>query len=171
MNYRYGNYRPVSLFSALSKILEEVICAQIMHFFDVSKILCDTKYGFRYKSQTTHVVQNMLNFMAENAANSQPIIANFIDLSKAFDCLQYDKLFCKIKSLGFQPRTISWFVDYLTNRKQVSDLNGTVSEMKDMLLGVPQGSILGPILFLIYVNDINMIPGVHSPNLLMTQLC
>ena len=60
-----------------------------------------------------------------------------------------------MRSLGFQQRTINWFIDYLTERKQVTDVNGTVSEMKDMLLGVPQGSILGPILFLIYVNDIN----------------
>ena len=151
----FGNYRPVSLLSALSKILEKVVCAQMMHFFEVSKSICDTQYGFRNKSQTTHVVQNMLNFIAENAANNQPIIATFIDLSKAFDCLQYDKLFRKMKSLGFQPHTIKWFIDYLSNRKQITDVNGTVSEMKDMLLGVPQGSILGPILFLIYVNDIN----------------
>ena len=60
-----------------------------------------------------------------------------------------------MRSLGFQQRTINWFIDYLTERKQVTDVNGNVSEMKDMLLGVPQGSILGPILFLIYVNDIN----------------
>ena len=97
----------------------------------------------------------MLNFTAENAANNQPIIATFINLSKAFDCRQYDKLFRKMKSLGFQHRTISWFIDYLMDRKQVTDFNGTVSDMKDMLLGVRQGSILGPILFLIYVNDIN----------------
>ena len=81
-------------------------------------------------------------------------IASFINLSKAFDCLQYDKLFTKMRYIGFTD-TIKWFKDYLTNRQQVVDVNSTVSDQQPMQLGVPQGSILGPILFLIYVNDIN----------------
>ena len=84
-----GKYRPVSLLSALSKILE--------------KVVCDTQYGFRNKSQTMHVFQKMLNLIA----NNQPIIVTFIDLSKAFDYLQYDKLFHKMKSLGVSTKNHS----------------------------------------------------------------
>ena len=79
----------------------------------------------------------------------------FLDLSKAFDCLQYDKLFFKMEKLGFESHTIEWFKSYLSQRKQLTDIDGTTSSWLDMELGVPQGSILGPILFLIYVNDIN----------------
>ena len=79
----------------------------------------------------------------------------FLDLSKAFDCLQYDKLFYKMEKFGFHDHTIKWFKSYLSLRQQSTDLDGTLSDWLDVELGVPQGSILGPILFLIYVNDIN----------------
>ena len=82
-------------------------------------------------------------------------IATFIDLSKTFDCLQYDKLFYKLNALGLTFKALNWFKSYLTGRKQCVDIDGTQSDWLDVELGVPQGSILGPILFLIYVNDIN----------------
>ena len=91
-----GNYRPVSLLSALSKILEKVTCSQMMAFFKHANLVCHTQYGFRPKSQTIHVIQHFMNFMTANAALKKPVIATFIDLSKAFDCLQCDKLFKKM---------------------------------------------------------------------------
>ena len=97
----------------------------------------------------------MLNFITDRAAEKKTTVATYIDLSKAFDCLQYDKLFHKLSVLGFDDQTVNWFKNYLSERKQVIDLEGTISTYEDMQLGVPQGSILGPILFLIYVNDIN----------------
>ena len=78
------------------------------------------------------------------------------------NCLQYDKLFTKMRYIGFTDDTIKWFQDYLTNRQQVVDVDSTVSDQQPMQLGVPQGSILGPILFLIYVNDINNCIGCWS---------
>ena len=97
----------------------------------------------------------MLNTIATNAINNQCTIAAYIDLSKAFDCLQYDKLFKKMECIGFDSRTLDWFKSYLSDREQCVDVNGTLSDWQTVNLGVPQGSILGPILFLIYVNDIN----------------
>ena len=142
-----GNYRPVSLLSALSKILEKVICKQMMRHLNKRDLLCSNQYGFRPKSQTNHVVQKLLNFITDSSAENKVTVATYIDLSKAFDCLQYDKLFTKMRFLGFDTDTINWFKSYLSERKQVVDLEGTISSTVDMQLGVPQGSILGPILF------------------------
>ena len=97
----------------------------------------------------------MMNIITEGSVKDRVTIATYIDLSKAFDSLQYDKLFRKMVSLGFQDNTLNWFKDYLTGRRQCVDIDGEQSEWLDVKLGVPQGSILGPILFLIYVNDIN----------------
>ena len=126
-----------------------------MEYFKRNNLLCSTQYGFRSKSQTTHVVQNMLKYVVENAAQKQAVIATYIDLSKAFDCLQYDQLFAKMKHLGFAKSSVNWFRSYLFGRKQLTEVNGCLSDKQDMLLGVPQGSILRSILFLIYINNIN----------------
>ena len=162
----FGNYRPVSLLSALSKILEKVVCQQMMKFFRDNDLLSKTQYGFRAKSQTTHVIQKMLNYVNEHAAKGQPIIATFIDLSKTFDCLQYDKLYGKMLYLGFAQETINWFKSYLSNRTQVAEVNGKVSGQEDMLLGVPQGSIF---LFLIYMS-LTSIEQAQSGNSLSSQM-
>ena len=150
-----GNYRPVSLLSALSKILEKIICKQLLEYLDENDILCKHQYGFRNKSGTTHAVQSLLNMVTENSSNNQPTIAAFLDLSKAFDCLQYDKLYTKLEYMGIQGNELEWFKNYLTNRTQCVEIDGTTSDLLPVELGVPQGSILGPILFLIYVNDLN----------------
>jgi hypothetical protein len=96
-----------------------------------------------------------MNQVTNNAAVNKPTVATFIDLSKAFDCLQYDKLFGKLYNLGIRGIVLEWFKDYLSNRQQLVQLDETRSNTESVDLGVPQGSILGPVLFLIYVNDIN----------------
>jgi exonuclease III len=150
-----GNYRPVSLLSALSKILEKVICKQMMSYLDENNLLCPDQFGFRPKSQTNHVVQKMMNTITNSAEQNKVTIATYLDLSKAFDCLQYDKLFKKLEALGFDTNATNWFKDYLSNRTQCVDLDGPLSDWEKVNLGVPQGSICGPILFLLYINDVN----------------
>ena len=92
----FGNYRPVSLLPALSKILEKAVCQQLMAYLKKYNLLCSQQYGFRSKNQTSHVVHSMLNSVAENMTEGSCTIASFIDLNKAFDCLQYKKLFTKM---------------------------------------------------------------------------
>ena len=104
-----GNYKPVSLLPSLSKILEKAICHQLTFYLDKSMLLCKNQHGFRRQNQTTHVVQNLLNTITENSTNDTVTIAIYIDLSKAFDYLQYDQLFVKMKALGFEERTLNWF--------------------------------------------------------------
>ena len=105
--------------------------AACQYLFKLFQNFRGSQYGFRSKSQATHVVQ------------------------KAFNCLQYNQLFVKMKHLGFAKSSVNWFRNYLFGRKQLTEVNGCLSDKQDMLLGVPHGSILGLILFLIYINDIN----------------
>lgn len=150
-----GNYRPVSLLSSLSKILEKVISGQMMHYLNTHNLLCPDQFGFRPKSQTNHVVQKLINDISKNATANKVTIATYLDLSKAFDCIQYEILYKKLEYLGFDSKTIAWFKDYLSGRLQCVDLDGTLSDWEEVQLGVPQGSILGPTLFLLYINDVN----------------
>jgi len=131
-----GNYRPVSLLPALSKILEKAICKQVMLFLNKHQLLCPNQFGFRTRNQTTHVVHSLLNTVAENATKNKCTIATFIDLSKAFDCLQYDKLFKKMEGLNFSEPTIKWFKSYLSERKQCVSLEGELSDWLPVELGI-----------------------------------
>ena len=124
-------------------------------YLERDSTLCPDQYEFRPYSQTSHVVHKLLNIISENALKNHVTVVTFLDLSKAFDCLQYNKLFYKLNKLGFSKHTLLWFQSYLSNRTQIVNLNGAISHQLDMNLGDPQGSILSPILFLLYVNDIN----------------
>ena len=94
-----------------------------MQYLERDSTLCPDQYGFRPYSQTTHVVHKLLNIISENAIKDHETVVTFLDLSKAFDCLQYDKLFFKLDKLGFSTHTLTWFKSYLSNRTQVVDLN------------------------------------------------
>ena len=118
-----------------------------MDYLGDNNLLCQNQFGFRPKNQTSHVVHSMLNYITEKATENKVTIATFIDLSKAFDCLQYEQLFGKMTALGFTENTLQWFKSYLTGRRQITDVEGTISEELDNNLGVPQGSILGCLLY------------------------
>ena len=90
-----------------------------------TNLLCPDQFGFRPKNQTTHVVHKLLNIVSSNSIKNEVTIATFLDLSKAFDCLQYDKLFHKLRILGLDDGTLKWFKDYLTGRTQCVDIEGT----------------------------------------------
>ena len=131
-----GNYRPVSLLPSLSKILEKAVCQQMMFYLNKNQLLCKDQFGFRRRNQTSHVLQSMLNSIVESSRKNEVTIGTFIDLSKAFDCLQYSQLFNKMESLGFTEGTLKWFKSYLSDRKQCTDFMGTMSPELDVKLGV-----------------------------------
>lgn len=151
------NYRPISLLPAFSKIFEKIMFTKIMSFLNSHNILYKHQYGFRSKHSTIHPLIHLLNKCAEgnNVHPKQLTMSIFCDLSKAFDVINHSILVSKLEYYGFRGIVKDWLVSYLSNRTQYVEIENNKSETSDIDCGVPQGSILGPLLYLIYVNDIS----------------
>ena len=151
-----NNYRPISLLPAFSKLFERIIYNKIMDFLNDHDILYSHQYGFRPKHSTIHPILHFLNHCAEASNKTTPdfTLAVFCDLSKAFDVINHDILLCKLNNLGLRGKINDWLRDYLTDRKQFVQFENDLSTPLAIKCGVPQGSILGPLLYLLYVNDI-----------------
>jgi hypothetical protein len=150
------NYRPVSLLPAFSKVFEKVIFNKIMAFINSRNILYKHQYGFRSKHATIHPIIHLLNNCASaNNSNPKQLTATILcDLSKAFDVISHSILFKKLEYCGLRGNIKNWLVNYLTNRQQFVQVGKSRSNFCKIECGVPQGSILGPLLYLLYVNDI-----------------
>ena len=152
-----NNYRPISILPALSKILEKLMCTRLLDFLEHNHILYEHQYGFRKKHNTVQPIIQMLRYISEHndLPSKEFTSAIFLDLSKAFDCISHNILLRKLNHYGIRGTCHSWFESYLSNRSQFTEINNIRSSLRFVTCGVPQGSILGPILFLLYVNDIN----------------
>ena len=149
-----NNYRPISLLPSISKILEKVILQQLSQHFTTHQLLFDNQYGFRKNRSTEHALIELTDRILSNMDNNITPTAIFLDLSKAFDSLNHEILLQKLSHYGLQNKSLDLCTNYLRNRQQYIQLKDTNSEIQNVNIGVPQGSILGPFFFLIYVNDL-----------------
>ena len=148
------NYRPVSLLTSTSKVFEKVVFTQLYEYFDKNNLLYSSQYGFRKIHSTEMAGLELTDRILKDIDNKDASLTIFMDLSKAFDTLDHQILLTKLKYYGVNDTPLKWFSNYLTGRQQYVEIDDNRSGLLPLTTGVPQGSILGSLLFLIYMNDI-----------------
>ena len=149
-----NNYRPISLLSNFNKIFEKLMCKRMESFIEASNILSSSQYGFRKAHSTQHAVLDLLNVIQTNMDKNLFSCGIFIDLKKAFDNVDHSIMLSKLNYYGFRGIINQWFTSYLQSRTQSTQIGCHVSNTMKVSHGVPQGSVLAPLLFLLYINDI-----------------
>ena len=150
--YSPSNYRPISILSVCAKILEKVVYSRIIN--TIGRCIYKFQYGFKKDTSTADALSELIDTLNDNLNKGNISLGVFIDLKKAFDTVDHQILLGKLTNCGIQGRVIAWIKNYLENRSQYVQIESSRSTLETVTVGVPQGSNLGPLLFLVYVNDL-----------------
>ena len=152
----FHNYRPISLLSIYSKIFEKLIYSRVYAYLVKYDLIYSRQFGFRSNHSCNHAIISLTEYVKKLLDDGEIVCGVFVDLEKAFDTVHHDILCDKLNVYGLRGKINDLFKSYLSNRKQYVSLNGFDSSMEDIICGVPQGSTLGPLLFLLYINDFRL---------------